>query len=402
MTTVINSINTNIISGIFFSVYSGYMSDNPNYFSINSLITIGTIGTDPNKLNQGYITKIPDILIGTNNFILSTNTTNYSVQWVGYFKSNYTGNWTFYTESDDCSYLWIGQNALSGYTTSNALINNGGQHSVQKISGTILLNDGIYYPIRIQFGSMGSGQTMSVSFSNQNLIETTDGTNYYYYTYNSVLNNIGNPLMVSGIKPPKFGTSSTTWTSTTNNLPTNTGYNLIVSNTEDDANFTANMMFQYYIGGTRTTTIWPCSNTYVVFGNTGSIAYDNLSASNPSYPKFMFGAADNSWQRVWTLSTTNYWRCRYEGTASTGGTPGSSNIIIEYTFFNPILFSGNMICELLVGTNARTSGVFMVANSTTNLGTSTLTQNNSYVFVGNSTGTSWTVNNGYYIKNSGY
>ncbi len=166
------------------------------------------------------------------------------------------------------------------------------------------------------------------------------------------------------------------------------------------------MLFIFYLSGLAgsggTIKVWPCSNTYVVLGPTGSTAYSSLNASTPPFPKFFFGASDNSWQRVWTFSTGSYWRCRYEGTAATSGTPGSPTIVIEYTFFNPFLYNGNMICELLVGVHARTSGTFMVASNNAQLATSTLTANNSYVFVGNQTGTSWTAYNGYYVNNSGY
>lgn len=221
------------------------------------------------------------------------------------------------------------------------------------------------------------------------------------------LNTLPLPSYVSsGTKAPIFGNGGATWTSSTNNSPTNAGYTLKISASSDDSNFNENMQFNFSLSGLpntgSTNMIWPGSNTYVVFGTTGSTDSINLSASKPPYPKFMFGATDNSWQRVWTYSRLNYWRCRYEGTAGKSGTPGSPNIVIEYTFFNPNSYGGSMVCELLVGSHNRTSGQFMVASTNTNLGTSTLTANNSYVFVGNSTGSIWNVYNNSYVNNSGY
>ncbi len=188
MTTVINSINNNFNSGLFYGVYSGYMNDNPNFFSTASLLSIGTSGTSGNQ-NTGTVTNIPTITTGTNNFISSTggNPENFSVQWLGYFKSNFTGTWTFYTNSDDCSYLWIGTNALTGFTTANSTVNNSGAHGPQERSGTVSLTSGVYYPIRIQFGESGGGQEMIVSFLNPTLTKTSNGSGYYFSISNGVL-----------------------------------------------------------------------------------------------------------------------------------------------------------------------------------------------------------------------
>ena len=42
---------------------------------------------------------------------------------------------------------------MSGYTTANALVNNGGLHGAQEVTATIDLTAGVYYPIRIQAGN---------------------------------------------------------------------------------------------------------------------------------------------------------------------------------------------------------------------------------------------------------
>jgi hypothetical protein len=104
----------------------------------------------------------------------------YSWQWVGYFYAPTTGSYTFYTASDDGSYLWIGASATSGYSTSNCLVNNGGGHGVVEVSGTISLTAGTYYPIRVQFGEMSGGDEITVSFTPPGGSKTTNGTNYYF------------------------------------------------------------------------------------------------------------------------------------------------------------------------------------------------------------------------------
>ena len=83
-----------------------------------------------------------------------------------------------------------------------------------------------------------------------------------------------------------------------------------------------------------------------------------MSASSPALNKIYFAATDNSWQRVSSFTSgTNYTRLRFEGTASTGGTPGSPNIVYELTFFNPALTGAVPWLELLVGSQARVGGI---------------------------------------------
>jgi hypothetical protein len=109
--------------------------------------------------------------------------------------------------------------------------------------------------------------------------------------------------------------------------------------------------------------------------------------------------------------TSNYLRLRVEGRNSVSGTPGSPNMVYELTFFNPGLTGGVPWIELLVGQQARgTTGAFSAICSTNavltggDLGPSNqgVSPNQSYVLVGDATGTSWTVNTGYYVGNSGY
>ena len=129
-----------------------------------------------------------------------------------------------------------------------------------------------------------------------------------------------------------------------------------------------------------------------------------LFRSNPPLPKFFLGAADNSYQRVsYVFSGTNYVRIRYEGTASTSGTVGAPNIVYEVTHFNPSLFGGNNVIEVLVGKHSRVSGgLFGSANTTTYYVSGTIAANQSYVFDGTATGNNHTLYTGYYISGTDY
>jgi hypothetical protein len=48
-------------------------------------------------------------------------------------------------------------------------------------SGTISLTDGVYYPIRIQFGEQNGGDVMTFSFSSSTITKTTNVTGLVFY-----------------------------------------------------------------------------------------------------------------------------------------------------------------------------------------------------------------------------
>ena len=191
------------------------------------------------------------------------------------------------------------------------------------------------------------------------------------------------------------------------------GWTSLISISGDDANTNVTLPFTWPYNANNYTSFFPNSNYYVTFGS-GSTVFSALSASNPALNKIFFAGADNSWQRVSTIvSGTDYRRLRWEGTASTSGTPGSPNMVYELTFFNPSLTGGNPWLELLVGVQARgnsnpavISGLYSASAKLTggDLGPSNrgVTANQSYVMVGNSTGTSWTVYTGYNVGGTGY
>ena len=209
-----------------------------------------------------------------------------------------------------------------------------------------------------------------------------------------------------GTKLPILGTNGQ------NPFPAS-GWSPIIAGSGDDANTNVSLPFTWTYNNTGYTSFFPNSNYYVTFGS-GSNQYSGLSASSPALNKIYFAGADNSWQRVSSFTSgTDYKRLRWEGTSSTTGTPGSPNMVYELTFFNPNLTGGNPWLELLVGVQARgnnnvgvISGLYSASAKLTggDLGPSNrgVTANQSYVMVGNSTGTSWTVYTGYNVGGTGY
>jgi phosphosulfolactate phosphohydrolase-like enzyme len=77
--------------------------------------------------------------------------------------------------------VWVGANAISGFTTANATVNNGGAHGPIEASGSIALTAGVYYPIRIQFGEAGGGDVMTFNFSTSTITKTTNVTGLVFY-----------------------------------------------------------------------------------------------------------------------------------------------------------------------------------------------------------------------------
>ncbi len=167
------TINFNYISG----GAGGYFSDNPSWFAPRNYINIGTT-TDMTNINTA-----------TGGIVPNDNSWQYfSIEWFGYFCPTVSGNHTFYLNTDDASYLWIGNTALSGFTTANALINNGGIHGPQKISGVINLTANTFYPIRIQYGQAFSIYNCSISFSATGISETSNFNGYIFNSLGSYSN----------------------------------------------------------------------------------------------------------------------------------------------------------------------------------------------------------------------
>lgn len=179
------------------------------------------------------------------------------------------------------------------------------------------------------------------------------------------------------------------------------GWNVLVNSNNDDSSVGSfNWAFNFTIDSVAYDYAWIVSNTYLTFGGS-STAYFGLSASNPNLSKIFFGGADNSYQRVYdkaeVIEGVSIQRIRYEGTASTSGTLGDPTIVAEFTFFQPFP-DGRQLIELRVGVHLRTNGLFMIASPTTAYASSTIAENSSWVFIGDSTGTSWTMTSNRFVS----
>ena len=169
-----NTLNT-YYDGLIWKSYNVYFNNNTSYF-----LTAPPLAGYNNK-SSGIVTNFTSLSTITNNSFY--NQSYYSIEFVGYFltPANGTGTWTFQTNSDDSSFMWIGSNAISGYTSSNALIvNTTGTTSMALVSATINLTANTYYPIRIQYGQSAGGEGLQVSFITPQGTKYYDGTGFYY------------------------------------------------------------------------------------------------------------------------------------------------------------------------------------------------------------------------------
>lgn len=137
---------------------------------------------------------------------------------------------------------------------------------------------------------------------------------------------------------------------------------VIVSATADDASIKITIPFSFKIkgvdyGNDQNGGVYVCSNSYITFGGSAT-PYSSLSASNPAFKTLFLGAADNSYQWIVVGGTSSMYRVRYEGTAATSGTVGSSNIFWVVEFYN------NHTMIIYFGTHARPDGVFMLSDGT--------------------------------------
>ncbi len=108
------------------------------------------------------------------------------------------------------------------------------------------------------------------------------------------------------------------------------------TNPNDDGYWILNLPFNIQFFGTSYSTVYVSTNSLITFEG-GTLIYSGFSATTPNLPKIMWGAADNSVQRIYygeegTAPNRTY-RIRLEGNAATSGTLGSPNMVSEYVFY---------------------------------------------------------------------
>ena len=134
---------TDLRQGLAQIQYKGYFSDDTNWFT-DARFNSSVIG---NTTTSAYGLPVFD---GSSDLGGKT-----SFSWTGYFIPDFTGEWQFQISSDDASYMWLGNDAVTNYQVSpgSALIVLGGIHAEKAVSAKINLIKNKIYPLRIQYGN---------------------------------------------------------------------------------------------------------------------------------------------------------------------------------------------------------------------------------------------------------
>jgi hypothetical protein len=101
----------------------------------------------------------------------------------GYFLAPATGQFTFYINSDDASYLFVGDGAdiALNVDLDNATVSNGGRHAATERSGTFNLVSGEYYKLFAVFGNDTGPGTAEFSYAGPSIAKTSDFTDRLFY-----------------------------------------------------------------------------------------------------------------------------------------------------------------------------------------------------------------------------
>lgn len=86
----------------------------------------------------------------------------FSIEWKGYIKLPTTQKWNFYVESDDTCAVWLGDEAITGFSAANCLVSSSnkglpGNASTSRSSKSLTMDNTKYYPIRIWFSEFTGG-----------------------------------------------------------------------------------------------------------------------------------------------------------------------------------------------------------------------------------------------------
>lgn len=124
------------VNGLNYKYYEGYWEGLPNF----SNLTV---------MRQDFI----------DNFKISSDRANYGYAFTGYVNIATSGNYTFYTKSDDGSKLYIG---------NSLIVDNDGKHSAQEKSGSILLAAG-KHEIKVYYFNRDGEDLLEVRYSGQGI-----------------------------------------------------------------------------------------------------------------------------------------------------------------------------------------------------------------------------------------
>lgn len=170
-----NVSDLTLASGVYERTYNDYFgqlgsgpyNDQPRYTStiVNGGATITAEGARTSVTRSGTVAA-------------STSYTE-----TGYFLAPATGEFTFFINSDDASYLFLGPDAGTpgNEDLTNVVVNNSGRHGAVERSGAFNLINGQYYRLYAIFGNDTGPGTAVFSYSGPSITKTTDFSGKLFY-----------------------------------------------------------------------------------------------------------------------------------------------------------------------------------------------------------------------------
>jgi hypothetical protein len=178
-------------SGLYFRVFQGYFGDDINFFSLHA------------SYAEGFSSDLSSVSTASKGYLVETNTqVLVSIEWFGYLQipTDSGGVWNFTLSSDDSSIMWLGDNAVSDYTTSNAFISNIGVHSLRPMRNSMILMESVYYPIRIQYGQYRDDYNLILTATSP-IGELFHGDGIFFTGAVPTMIPSGTPSKISTIRP---------------------------------------------------------------------------------------------------------------------------------------------------------------------------------------------------------
>jgi hypothetical protein len=116
------------------------------YFDNRNLTNVVLTRVDSN-IDYNWSRRAPLSLVDDNGF---------SIRWTGFFVAPESGTFTFYVRSDDGARLWV---------NNQQLVNDWNDHWPREKSGTISLQKGQKYPIKLEYYENRGYASIRLSFS---------------------------------------------------------------------------------------------------------------------------------------------------------------------------------------------------------------------------------------------
>lgn len=306
----INYTKINYSFNLEYYIYNGYFggtTNNPNIQWFNP--------EEKLIFNNGRTNNLYNLNTATNN-----NYSNYlnriiSIHITGYFKIPQTGSYTFYTTSNETSFLYI---------NNNLVVNNGGPHTSQTIYGSYNMIKDVYYKLDIYAGQKSNNLELNSGYY-YNINYTYNIYNGYYDGLISWFNTA--PLLLTGTNTNNFNFTNISTiandqfdTITSNSMkvscvfkPNKNGIYRFFTSTTDNSTTMETLNYTLYNGYFDITDPSLNSAEVLAIGNTNDLSSLETASNNTVKPVSTYIEAMND---NWNMPSYSYLPGVVSGTCS--------------------------------------------------------------------------------------